>query len=213
MWAWLFPPEPTVAERLKENRKRLSRAQRELTREREKLERQEPQMKRRMKEMAQKQQMEAAKLVAKNLIRHRNAVSKFYRMEIQLDSTLTNLQLIKSSTAMANAMRETVRAMYIMNRQVPLPAMMEIMKEFERQNEFMEMKQEMMDETIDGVVEGDDDEELEAAAINAVLEEIGIETVDGMGLAEKKKRGKEELNNNNNFMDKGLSDRIDNLKK
>lgn len=39
-----------------------------------------------------------------------------------------------------------------MNRQVNLPAMQRIMMQFEKEGDMMEMKQELMDDTIDDVM-------------------------------------------------------------
>ena len=45
------------------------------------------------------------------------------------------MQTLKSTQAMADAMRGATKAMGAMNRQMNLPAMQKIMMEFERQNE------------------------------------------------------------------------------
>jgi charged multivesicular body protein 2A len=48
------------------------------------------------------------------------------------------------------------------------------MMDFERESEMMDMKQEMMNDTIDDAMEGEDDEEETDAIVNQVLDEIGI---------------------------------------
>ena len=50
--------------------------------------------------------------------------------------------------------------MGMMNKQMNLPAMQKIMMEFERQSQEMDMKQEVMDETVDDAL-GDEDEDEE----------------------------------------------------
>lgn len=50
-----------------------------------------------------------------------------------------------------------------------------IMKEFEKQNMKMGMTDELINETLDGVLEGSDDEAASDAIVNQVLDEIGIE--------------------------------------
>lgn len=191
-----------MEERLRDTKKQLGRAQRELARERIRLEREETTIVRDLKKVAEKNP-EAGRMYAKNLIRHRNAVKSFYKMEIQLKGTLIQLQLVKSSTAMSNAMRETARVLYVMNNQCNLPQLQRIMKEFEKQNEFMEMKQEIMDDTIDGVMEGDDDSAEEDEAISKVLEEIGVETASTMSVLNRAPPPKND----------NLIKRINNLKK
>lgn len=61
-----------------------------------------------------------------------------------------------------------IKAMTMMNRQMNLPAMQKIMMEFEQQTEKMDMKEEMMNDTLDDVMEGDDDEEKSEEILNQV---------------------------------------------
>jgi charged multivesicular body protein 2A len=54
---------------------------------------------------------------------------------------------------MADAMRGATRAMGAMNKQMNLPALTRIMRDFERQNERMEMTSEMMGDAVDDAFE------------------------------------------------------------
>ena len=54
---------------------------------------------------------------------------------------------------MADAMRGATKAMGAMNKQMNLPALTKIMREFERQNERMEMTSEMMGDAVDDAFE------------------------------------------------------------
>ena len=55
-----------------------------------------------------------------------------------------------------------------------LPALQRIAMEFERENDIMDQRQEMMDDAIDDVT-GLDDEEEEEAIVSQVLDEIGVD--------------------------------------
>ena len=48
------------------------------------------------------------------------------------------------------------------------------MMDFERESDMMDMKQDMISDTIDDAMEADDEEEESEAIINQVLDEIGI---------------------------------------
>ena len=61
-----------------------------------------------------------------------------------------------------------------MNRQMRLPALQKIAMEFERENDIMDQRQEMMDDAIDDVTGLEDEEEGEEV-IKEVLDEIGID--------------------------------------
>lgn len=58
---------------------------------------------------------------------------------------------MQSTQAMTTAMRGVTRAMIGMNQKMNIPEMRRVMMEFEKQNELMTMKEEIMNDTIDGV--------------------------------------------------------------
>ena len=55
------------------------------------------------------------------------------------------------------------KALHRLNTRIKLPQLQKIMMEFERETEIMDLKEEMMSDTIDDAIgEGDDEEETEA---------------------------------------------------
>jgi charged multivesicular body protein 2A len=60
-----------------------------------------------------------------------------------------------------------------MNRHMNLPAIQRIAMEFERENDMMDQRQEMMDDAIDDTFE--DEEEETDEIVNQVLDEIGVD--------------------------------------
>jgi len=164
----------TVKEILREHQRNLNRSIREIDRERTALQNQEKKITIEMKKLAKQGQMGAVKIMAKDLVRTRANVTKFYKMRTELQAVSLRIQTIKSHQAMAEAMKGVTKAMMVMNRQMNLPAMQRIMMEFEKQSEKMEMKEEMMSDTMDDVLEGEGEEEETEEVINQVLDEIGI---------------------------------------
>lgn len=61
-----------------------------------------------------------------------------------------------------------------MNRQMNLPALQRIAMEFEKENDIMDQRQEMMDDAIDDVTGLEDEEEGEEV-VKEVLDEIGVD--------------------------------------
>lgn len=61
-----------------------------------------------------------------------------------------------------------------MNRQMNLPALQRIAMEFEKENDIMDQRQEMMDDAIDDVTGLEDEEEGEEV-VREVLDEIGVD--------------------------------------
>ncbi|KAG0743169.1 hypothetical protein G6F35_014182 [Rhizopus arrhizus] len=159
---------------LKQHQRALAKAQRELDREREKLERQEKKLIADIKKSAKENQMGACKVMAKDLVRTRRNVQKFYQMKTQLQAVGLRIQTLRSSQQMAEALKGATKAMGSMNRQMNLPKIQQIMMQFERENEMMDMKDEMMGDAIDDAFEEDEDEAESDEIVNKVLDEIGI---------------------------------------
>lgn len=171
---WLFGKQKTPQEILRENQRMLRKSIREIDRERMALENQEKKAVIEIRKMAKTNQMAAAKILAKDLVRTRAHIKKFITMRTQLQAVSTRLQTLKSTAAMADAMKGVTIALMRMNRAMNLPAMQKVMMEFERQSELMDMKEEMMEDTMDDMM-GEEDEEGESEEIlNQVLDEIGI---------------------------------------
>jgi len=153
----------------------LDRSIREIERERQGLQTQEKKLIAEIKKTAKQGQMAAVKVMAKDLIRTRHQITKFYALKSQLQGISLRIQTLKSTQSMGEAMKGVTKAMRQMNRQMNLPALQKIMQDFERQNERMEMVTEVMGDAIDDALEGDEEEEETEELVNQVLDEIGID--------------------------------------
>ncbi|KAJ4783069.1 Charged multivesicular body protein 2a [Rhynchospora pubera] len=173
--SFLFGKKKTPAELLRENKRMLDRSIREIERERQGLQAQEKKLITEIKKTAKEGQMGAVKVMAKDLIRTRHQITKFYALKSQLQGVSLRIQTLKSTQAMGEAMKGVTKAMSQMNRQMNLPALQRIMMEFERQNERMEMTSEVMADAIDDALEGDEEEEETEELVSQVLDEIGID--------------------------------------
>ncbi|KAJ7046515.1 vacuolar sorting protein DID4 [Mycena alexandri] len=171
----LFGRSVTPAERLRQHQRSLAKAQRELVRERAKLEAGEKKLVADIKKSAKDGQLNACKVMAKDLVRTRRYVQKFYQMGTQLQAVSLRIQTLRSNQQMADAMRGATRAMALMNRGLNLPGIQRIMNDFEKESSMMDMKEEMMSEAVDEVMDEEEDEEEEGDKIIAqVLDEIGV---------------------------------------
>ncbi|CAG7846235.1 Charged multivesicular body protein 2a AltName: Full=Chromatin-modifying protein 2a; Short=CHMP2a [Serendipita indica DSM 11827] len=177
------PVGETANEEATAHQRALAKAQRELDRERTKLEQQEKKLVADIKKSAKAGQLNACKVMAKDLVRTRRYVQKFYQMRTQLQAVGLRIQTLRSNQQMADAMRGATRAMASMNKGLNLPAIQRIMNEFERESAAMDMKEELMSEAVDGVMEDDaeDEEEEGDKILQQVLEEIGIDMSQKLG--------------------------------
>jgi len=114
--------------------------------------------------------------MAKDLVRTRRYVQKFYQMRTQLQAVGLRIQTLRSNQQMAEAMRGATRAMASMNKGMNLPAISKILMDFERESDMMDMKEGMMSDAVDDVMDDVDEEEEEGDNIlKQVLDEIGVD--------------------------------------
>lgn len=90
---WAFGKRMTPAERLRKHQRALEKTQRELDRERTKLEQQEKKLVADIKKNAKNGQMGAVKVQAKDLVRTRRYITKFYQMRTQLQAISLRIQV------------------------------------------------------------------------------------------------------------------------
>jgi len=107
----IFGKEKPLKEVLRENKRMITRAVRELDREKLALEREEKRLTMEIKKAAKEQQMQSVKIMAKDLVRTRQYITKFIEMRSHLQGCALKLQTVKSHQAMAEAMSNTAKAM------------------------------------------------------------------------------------------------------
>ena len=89
----IFGSRKTPAELLKQHQRALQKATRELDRERTKMEQQEKKLISDIKKTAKQGQMNACKVMAKDLVRTRRYIQKFYQMRTQLQAVSLRIQV------------------------------------------------------------------------------------------------------------------------
>ncbi|KAL2826522.1 Snf7-domain-containing protein [Aspergillus cavernicola] len=178
---WAFGKRMTPAERLRKHQRALDRTQRELDRERTKLENQEKKLIQDIKKSAKNGQIGACKIQAKDLVRTRRYIQKFYQMRTQLQAISLRIQTVRSNEQMMQSMKGATMLLGSMNRQMNLPALQRIAMDFERENEIMDERQEMMDDAIDEATGIEGEEEEGEDIVKEVLDEIGVDLTQALG--------------------------------
>jgi len=215
--SFLFGRKKSPEEMLKQNQRALNRAIRDLDQERAKLERQEKQIINDIKKMAKQGEMQAVRVMAKDLVRTRRYVKKFIMMKANIQAVSLKITTLKSQGAMANAMKGVTKAMGAMNKQINMPQMQKIMMEFEKEADMMDMKEDMMNDIVDDVMGAEEDEEESDALVGQVLDELGLSLNDELGAVPLATgsvgpAGKEKATAKQNADDE-LQARLDNLRR
>lgn len=157
-------------------RRKLDRACRELDRERMKMEQQERRVKIEIKKVAKLQQIDAARILAKDLVRVRTHISKMYQMRTQLQSISMQMSAMRTQEAMAGAMGDVTQMMTKMNRSMNLPALQKVMMQFEMEQGKMEMKSELIDDALDEMTGAEQTDEAERI-LQEVMTEAGMSDI------------------------------------
>merc|ERR1711972_1019309 len=165
----------TPAELIRENKRMIDRAIREMDRERVKMEQQEKKVIADIKKTAKTGQMDAVRVMAKDLVRTRQHIKKFMLMRANMQAVSLKMTTMKSQHTMAQSMKGVTKAMGRMNKSMNMPQIQKIMAEFQKQSEMMEMKGEMMDDAIDDAMDDGETEEDTDMLVGQILGELGIE--------------------------------------
>jgi len=112
--------------------------------------------------------------MAKDLVRVRGNIKRFYEMIAQISAISLRLQTLKSSHDISAAMSSATKLMRSCNQKMNLPEMQKIVANFERNSDIMDMKGELINDTIDVALGEQDDEQETELIINQVLDEIGL---------------------------------------
>lgn len=181
---WIFGKRLTPQERLRKHQRALERTQRELDRERVRLEGQEKSLIADIKKAAREGHAASAKVMAKDLVRTRNYIQKFYGMKTQLQAISLRIQTVRGNQQMTQSMQGASKLLGSMNAQINLPALSKIAMDFERETDMMNQRQEMMDDALeDGMSNDVDDEEESDEIVAKVFDEIGIDMSQQLGAA------------------------------
>ncbi|KAF8568404.1 hypothetical protein P879_01375 [Paragonimus westermani] len=172
--SFLFGSRKTVDEQLRANKRAITRAVRELDRETRCLEQDQTRIKNEIKKMAKQNEMDAVKILAKQIVRNNDYIKRFTLMRANLESVGYKLQTLKSTNAMGQTMKQVTQVMKRMNASMKLPQLQKIMMDFEKESGLLDSKEEMMTDAIDDAL-GEDDLEESENVVNAVLAELGIE--------------------------------------
>ena len=153
-------PKKTPQEIAKENKRVIDRSTRHLERERKKLEKEEPKILGDIKKLATKGLHGPAKIRAKDLARLRNQVSQLYMIGSQLKGINMQLAGVSGNAAVMEALQKSTEAITAVEGSMSVKDIMNMLKDYSKESEKLGMKQEMMGDAMEDVLDtGDVDAE------------------------------------------------------
>lgn len=112
-----------------------------------------------------------AKYIAGNYSMMKKNIEKLYKMKNSISTLNIQMQMMGSQNDIHEAMSRVTMTMKILNRQMNLPSIKQIIKEFETEKLRSEVTTDMMDTMMDG---DEQDEETEEEILSKVCDELQI---------------------------------------
>lgn len=181
--------KPSLADQMRDQNRHLRRAQRDIEKDRRELERQEKQLEMEIKKAAKQGNKQVCSVLAKQLVQVRKQKARTYTAASKIQSVGAQTKAMHSNVKLANAMSSTTKTMGDVNKQMNPQGVMKTMQDFEKESMKMGMAEEIVDDTLNAVLDESGDEEEQEAVVNQVLDEIGIEISGKMAEAPSAHKG------------------------
>lgn len=165
---------PTINEQLREYQRILAKSVREIQKEKNTLQSQEKKFLQQIKINAKSGHENSAKILAKNVVRIRKNIDKFYTMEAELSSVSSKLTSMKTISQMTDIMKGVTKTMHSMNKTTNLPAMQSVMRNFEKEAEVLNLKDEIFSDTMEDVMGGENEDEESEELVEKIFDELNI---------------------------------------
>eukprot|EP00800_Vazella_pourtalesii_P022696 TRINITY_DN895_c0_g2_i2.p1 TRINITY_DN895_c0_g2~~TRINITY_DN895_c0_g2_i2.p1 ORF type:complete len:203 (-),score=67.92 TRINITY_DN895_c0_g2_i2:75-683(-) len=163
-------------EQVKEWKQSLRKEGNAMERQIKGIQREEQKVTRQIKDAAKKGNMDAAKILAKEMVQSHRAVNKLYASKAQLNSVSMQMDHQLAMIKMAGSMERSTEVMKAMEKVIKLPEIRKNMMDMAREMHKAGVIEDMLTDTLDGL----DDQDLEDVA-NTEVEKILSEVLASHG--------------------------------
>nr|CDS27490.1 charged multivesicular body protein 3 [Hymenolepis microstoma] len=169
----IFHNEKDLRPRVRKLQSELKREQRKLDREIVIIQQKCKQSELEVKRYAQRNNMDAAKVLAKEIAKSRMTINRLYQAKAQIGSVCAELDNQISMAKMANALKQSTTVMQSMSNLVKLPELQTTMKNLSKEMMKLGIINEVVDDSIDSALGGGEDlEEKAQAEVDKILFEL-----------------------------------------
>ncbi|KAL4401057.1 Vacuolar protein-sorting-associated protein 24 [Malassezia pachydermatis] len=169
---------PTKEERVREVQRRLRQEQRGLDREIRQIDQAIVKVKGDIKRLARKGDVKNATVLAKEVVRSKKHRTRLITSKAQLNSISLQLQQQLSMLKVTGHLQKSTEIMKLSNNLIKIPQMSQSMREMSAELMKAGILEEMMQDTLDASILGEDQDEIEEAAQGEV-EQVLYELTDG----------------------------------
>ncbi|XP_062507821.1 charged multivesicular body protein 3-like [Corticium candelabrum] len=167
--------EKDPKEMVREWRSSLRKEQRVIDRQIRSIQNEENKVKRSLRDAAKKGDNDVCRILAKELVQSRKAVSKLYASKAQMNSVMMSMQTQLSTIRMTGSLQKSTEVMRSMNSLMRVPEIQETMRELSQEMMKAGIMEEMMEDTFESVEEEGLDE-----AADVEVEKILFEVTNGI---------------------------------
>lgn len=173
------PPKELINEWSQKIRKEM----RGIDRQVRDIQREEEKVKRSIKDAAKKGQRDVCLILAKELIQSKRAVSKLYASKAQMNSVLLSMKNQLAVLRVAGALQKSTEVMKAMQSLVKIPEIQATMRELSKEMMKAGIIEEMLEDTLESMEDGEEMEEAAEEEVDKILFEI---TAGALGKAPSK---------------------------
>lgn len=177
------PPDPKELVRkwqsdLRTQQRAIEKQLREIAREEQKAVKQ-------CKEAAKRNDLASAKVIAKELVHTRKAISHLHVNKAHMIAMNAQLTEQLGVVKVAGTLSKSTQVMKMVNELIKVPQLNAVMRDMSREMMKAGMIDEIIDDTLDSAMDSEDMEEETEAEINKVLTEVAGETLAQLSAAPK----------------------------
>uniref|UniRef100_A0A5S6QKR3 Charged multivesicular body protein 3 n=1 Tax=Trichuris muris TaxID=70415 RepID=A0A5S6QKR3_TRIMR len=156
--------------------RKMNQEARQIDRQIHAIQREEAKVKQAIKAAAAKGQMDACKVLAKEIVQSRKAVTRMYQSKAHIGSICMYMKNQASSATMVNSVQRSTDAVKSMQYLVNLPECAAAMRELSREMTKAGIIEEVIEDTLESVLPEVDEDELQEE-VDKVLNEIVVGTL------------------------------------
>ncbi|XP_039285966.1 LOW QUALITY PROTEIN: charged multivesicular body protein 2b-like [Nilaparvata lugens] len=172
---FLFGKKVTPKEQQRENDRALRKVGRDIERDRQQLEREEKKIEMEIKKLVKEGNKEGYTILAKQLVQLRKQKNRTFAAGSKVQNIGVKNKAMGANMKLAEAMSTTAKTMQNMNDIMKPEKMAADMSNFSKAAMKMDMTEEMINDTLDDILDEDGLEEESDHVVQQVLDEIGIE--------------------------------------
>ncbi|KAK2826066.1 hypothetical protein Q5P01_020280 [Channa striata] len=176
-------PEKPPKDLINEWSQKIRKEMRVIDRQIRDIQREQEKVKRSIKDAAKKGQKDVCVVLAKEMIQSKRAITKLYASKAHMNSVVLSMKNQLAVLRVAGALQKSTEVMKAMQSLVKVPEIQATMRELSKEMMKAGIIEEMLEDTFEGMEDGEEMEEAAAEEVDRILYEI---TAGALGQAPSK---------------------------